>query len=207
VLSNAEIIWFWRATDAVGEPYGSLFKLLLLTGARLNEVAGMRRDELSKDLATWGLSGERTKNKRAHIVPLPPLVREILSGVQSTSDSLAFSTTGSNAVSGWSRVKNRLDKIMLAIARKEKPGATIPHWRLHDLRRSAVTGMVELGVPPHVVEQVVNHVSGTRASVAGTYNRSQMLPERKAALERWSLHIAGLVADRANVVAMKKAKH
>jgi integrase len=205
VLSADEIRWFWRATDVAGEPFAPLLKTLLLTGCRLREASGMTRSELSDDGATWSLPGSRTKNKKPHIVPLPPLMREIISAVQGTSDSLVFSTTGSTPVSGFSRMKRRLDKAMLAIARKEKPGVVIEAWRLHDLRRSCVTGMVELGIPPHVVEQIVNHLSGARASVAGTYNRSLMLPERKAALERWSLHVAGLVGDRTNVVVeMKK---
>ena len=90
-------------------------------------------------------------------------------------------------------MKDRLDAAMLAAAREEGR-AVIEPWTLHDLRRTFVTGMVELHVPPHVVELVVNHISGTRAGVAGTYNRSELLPERKAALERWATHVQGLVA-------------
>ena len=103
-------------------------------------------------------------------------------------------------------MKRRLDAAMLALARKERGGkATIAPWRLHDLRRVAVTGMVELGIAPHVVEVVVNHISGHRAGVAGVYNRSELLDERRAALERWSQHVAGLVSgDQANVVALAK---
>ena len=89
-------------------------------------------------------------------------------------------------------MKDRLDAAMLAAAREEGH-AVIQPWTLHDLRRTFVTGMVELHVPPHVVELVVNHISGTRAGVAGTYNRSELLPERKAALERWATHVQGLV--------------
>jgi hypothetical protein len=80
----------------------------------------------------------------------------------------------------------------------------MPHWTLHDLRRTAVTGMVELGVAPHVVEMVVNHVSGHRAGVAGIYNRSEMLPERQVALQRWAAHVEGLVSGSAvKVVALR----
>ena len=77
--------------------------------------------------------------------------------------SLIFTTTGTTPVSGWSRMKGRLDAAMLAAAREEGR-AVIPPWTLHDLRRTFVTGMVELHVPPHVVELVVNHISGTRAA-------------------------------------------
>jgi hypothetical protein len=93
---------------------------------------------------------------------------------------------------------------MIAIAKQEQGNAVrIPPWRLHDLRRTAVTGMVELGVPPHVVELVVNHVSGTRSGVAGVYNKSEMLQERKAALDRWATHVEGLVNGKTdNIVPL-----
>jgi hypothetical protein len=110
-------------------------------------------------------------------------------------------------VSGWSRVKSRLDDAMLRIAREERgAGAEIAPWRLHDLRRTAVTGMVELGAAPHVVEAAVNHVSGAKAGVAGVYNRSQLLPERRAALERWASHVQGIVTGRpAQVVPLRRS--
>ena len=96
---------------------------------------------------------------------------------------------------------------MLAAARAERgEGTTIPPWRLHDLRRSFVTGLIELGVPPHVVERRVNHISGTRGGIAGIYNTSELLPERRAALERWATHIAGprRRPQPSNVVAMPR---
>ena len=95
-------------------------------------------------------------------------------------------------MSGWGRMKGRLDAAMLAAAREEGR-AVIPPWTLHDLRRTFVTGMVELRVPPHVVEVTVNHIGGTRSGVAGTYNRSELMDERKEALERWATHVAGMV--------------
>jgi integrase len=204
VLSSDEIKWLWQATDQVGEPFGSIFKLLLLTGSRLDEVAGMPATELQDD-GTWHLPGSRTKNKRAHMVPLPPLAREIIAKVRRKPGSpLLFSTTGRGPVSGWSRVKSRLDDLMLTVAKAERRDAKIEPFRLHDLRRTFVTGLVELGVPPHVVELCVNHLSGTRSGVAGVYNRSEMLPERKAALERWSAHVTGLVSGTDNVVTLPR---
>jgi integrase len=195
-LKPDEVRWFWAAIDTVGDPFGVLLKLLLLTGQRLREVAGMRRDdELSTDGTTWTLPGTRTKNGRSHVVPMPQFARELISGVQSKGE-LIFTTTGTTPVSGWSRMKRRLDKAMLAAARKEKPDALIGAWRLHDLRRTAVTGMAELGVRPDVIERVVNHVSGTRGGIAGVYNHAEMLDERKAALERWAAHVEQLVSGK-----------
>ena len=180
---------------------------MLLIGQRRNEVAGMTRGELSDDRATWNIPGSRTKNGRAHTVPLSPLVRELIASVKAKPDSpFIFTTTGTTPVSGWSRMKDRLDAAMLAAAREEGH-AVIQPWTLHDLRRTFVTGMVELHVPPHVVELVVNHISGTRAGVAGTYNRSELLPERKAALERWATHVAGIVAPpQENVVSLPRKR-
>jgi integrase len=195
VLTKAEIVAFWHACDkAVGEPFGQLLKLLLLTGSRLNEVAGMTRSELSEDGATWSLPGKRTKNGRPYVVPLPPLARDILATLKPITGTagLMFTTTGQTPVSGWSKTKRRLDEEM-----------KIPPWRLHDLRRTFVTGLADLGVRPDVIELAVNHVSGLRAGIAGVYNRSELLPERRAALERWASHVAGLVSGKpANVVSL-----
>jgi integrase len=192
VLTDAELVAFWRATDAERVEFGALLKLLLLTGCRLNEVAGMRRAELSDDGATWTIPGERTKNARAHVVPLSPLVRELIAGVGTDGD-LVFTTNGTSPISGWWKIKNRLDAV-----------TQIPKWRLHDLRRTFVTGLAELGIRPDVIELAVNHVSGLRGGIAGVYNRSELLPERRAALERWATHVQGLVAARPkNVVSLQ----
>ena len=191
VLTDAEIVKFWRATDAERKEFSALLKLLLLTGCRLNEVAGMTRAELSDDGATWNIPGARTKNKRPHVVPLAPLARKM---VGSGSEGFVFTTTGRSPVSGWSKIKRRLDEAM-----------KIPPWRLHDLRRTAATGMAEIGIAPHIVEAALNHISGAKAGVAGTYNRAAYAAEKRAALERWASHVQGLVSERpANVVKMRK---
>jgi len=195
VLSNSEIARFWKAADATGEPVAGLLKLLLLTGCRLNEVAGMRWSELSDDGASWLIPGERTKNHRPHIVPLTSLVREIIDNAKRIEGcDFVFSNTGSSPISGWSKVKDRIDAAM-------KPATP---WVLHDLRRTAATGMAEIGIAPHIVEAVLNHVSGARAGVAGTYNRAQYLPEKTAALKRWAVHVQGLAAGKqSNVTALR----
>jgi integrase len=202
VLSAEEVRWFWQACESADaplqfrapRPFAPLLRCLLLTGQRRDEVANMTRAELSDD-GIWRLLGERTKNGRAHTVPLPPLALDLIASVE-TSGKFIFTTTGTTPVSGWSRLKRRLDAAMLALARKERgPDATISPWRLHDLRRTVVTGMAELGIQPHVIELVVNHISGTRAGIAGVYNRSELLLERKAALEMWARYLT-LVTDR-----------
>ncbi|MGY3690704.1 integrase [Bradyrhizobium sp. USDA 3240] len=206
VLKPHELIWFWKACDRVGEPFGTIFKLLLLTGSRLREIAGIRRSELSEDGTLLTLPGARTKNRLPHAVPLPPIARALLA--EATGKELVFTTTGKTPPSGWSRAKSRLDDIMLGIAKKERgKDAEIPDWRLHDLRRCFVTGMNELGVLPHIVEACVNHRSGVaKAGVAGVYNLAEFLPERRAALERWAAHVAGLVSGKPDNVSDIKAE-
>jgi integrase len=203
VRNADELRWFWAACDNVGQPFGPLCKLLLLTGCRLSEIARMSRVELSDDLATLRLPGERTKNSLPHDVPLPPLAREILNGLpQFPGCGFVFSTAGKTPVAGFSKYKTRLDAAMLAEAKKEN--GKIPPWRLHDLRRTCATGMAGIGIAPHVIEAVLNHISGAKASVAGTYNREAYEPEKRAALLRWSQHVQGLVSGRgAKVVQLR----
>jgi len=204
VLTDAEIVKFWSAAAAERREFAALLKLLLLTGCRLNEVAGMTRPQLSNDGASWNIPGARTKNGRPHVVPLAPLAREILASVAGEG-ALVFTTTGDKPVSGWSKIKNRMDDTMLESARKEGDDVTIPPWRFHDLRRTCATGMAELGIAPHIIEAVLNHVSGARAGVAGIYNRALHSSEKKAALERWAAHIQRLVAgQKGKVVKLRR---
>ena len=207
MLSTDEIRWLWRACDT--EPlYGPLVRLLLLSGQRLNEIAGMKWSELSDDRTLWTIPAGRTKNHREHVVPLAPQARKLLANRVSSGD-LIFSTTTTTAVSGWNRLKCRLDRAVLELVRQERGISEIPHWQFHDLRRTFVTGCGELGIRPDVIELAVNHQSGLRGGVARTYNKSQLLPERKEAFERWAAHVAGIVDQRpANVtqLADKRAR-
>lgn len=192
VLTDGEIVKFWLAASTERACVCTLLKLLLLTGCRLNEVAGMRRSELNEDGLTWSIPSLRTKNHRPHLVPLPPFARDLIETLPSSGE-LMFTTTGSTPVSGWSKIKGRLDRAM-----------DIPPWRLHDLRRTAATGMAELGIPPHIVEAALNHISGAKAGVAGTYNRAAYAAEKKAALERWAAHVEGLATAReAKIVSFR----
>lgn len=182
VLNKHEVIKFWQAADAVRPEFGGMLKLLLLTGCRLREVADMRRSEMEG--SQWTIPGMRTKNRRPHVVPLPQFACDIVAAVP-TEDDLVFTTNGRSPVSGFSKLKRALDRAM-----------KISAWRLHDLRRTAVTGMAELGIRPDVIELAINHVSGSRGGIAGVYNRSELLPERRAALERWAAHVDSLVSGK-----------
>jgi integrase len=195
VLSDDEIKKFWLACDDVSEPASQCLKILLLTGCRLDEVREMRRDELSADGKTWTIPGARAKNKLTHVVPLPRLARLLVESVEATGD-FVFTKDGNKPVAVGSMLKSVLDAAM-----------KIPHWQFRDLRRAAATGMAEIGIPPHIVEAALNHISGSKAGVAGTYNRALYKEEKAAALERWASHIEGLVSGRtARVLPMKRNK-
>jgi integrase len=200
VLSESEIDAFWKAAEVATKPFDAVLKHLLLTGCRLNEVAGMRcaeletiRDVFSDDFGridTWCIPGERTKNRRTHVVPLSPLARDILSRVERLEGcEFVFSTNQKTPVSGFFKIKLRLDAKMPGVA----------PWRIHDIRRSAATHMAEIGIAPHIIELCLNHVSGTRAGVAGIYNRSEQMEERRAAMERWAAHVLGIVGRMSHV--------
>jgi integrase len=202
VLSPAELRWLWQAL-ADERPHGQVVKLLMTTGQRLNECAGISTSELSDDRSTWTIDGQRTKNHRSHIVHLAALSREQLADISPRNDPV-FRTTGSIAPYCGSRLKKRIDRKMKELAKAE-----IPPWRFHDIRRTVVTGMCELGIRPDVVELCVNHQSGSRGGVAGVYNKAQLLPERADAFTRWAQHLAGIVEQRpANlaILASEKAR-
>ena len=88
---------------------------------------------------------------------------------------------------GWSKAKEKLDERM---AKAEK---ALPHWTPHDIRRSVATHMAEIGIQPHIIEAVLNHVSGHKAGIAGIYNRATYAYEKAQALELWARHVMALV--------------
>jgi integrase len=154
----------------------------------------MRDNELTNG-SQWEIPGARTKNHRQHLVPLSELARNELRRVTRVSHSpCIFTTNGRTPVSGWSNMKLRLDAAMLKVARQDDPQVTIEPWRLHDLRRTVATGMVSIGIHPHIVEAALNHLSGHKAGVAGIYNVHEYLPEKTAALDRWAAHVEAIVS-------------
>jgi integrase len=203
-LTDAEIKALWAATGpsvpdgegGIGEPFGSFVRLLTLTGQRRSEVAGMRWSELDLEKRLWTLSAMRTKNKRTHAVPLSSQAVAIIEGVKRIAGSdHVFTTTGDSGLGGFSRAKERLDRRM-------KPAGS---FTFHDLRRTCATGMADIGIPPHIVEAVLNHISGARAGVAGTYNRALYVAEKTEALQRWADHVEGLVTGKpAKVVPIRR---
>jgi integrase len=208
VLTDDELRWLWAACDGIGWPFGPLVRLLILTAQRRDEVAEMAWPELALAQKTWTIPRERAKNDNAHEVQLCDTAVAILESLPHIGDaSLIFTTTGKTPVSGFSRAKHRFDDAMLVAKRKElgkQKGDAIPDWTLHDLRRTATTGMARLKIPPHVVDRILNHTSGTIRGVAAVYNRFAYLDERRAALEAWARYVDNLVAPApANVVQLR----
>jgi integrase len=223
VLCDDEIGNIWRAAGEMAAPYGSLIRLLILTGQRRGEVAGMTWDELSEDLATWTLPAVRTKNGIAHVVPLSGRARDLLRSVLladgneaerimadgRASGALVLPGALGTAFAGWSKAKRALDDVILR-ARRDRatgiPAASVP-WNVHDLRRTVATGLQRLGVRLEVTEAVLNHVSGSRGGIAGVYQRHDWATEKRAALESWAAHVVSIVEGhpaKDNVVALAR---
>jgi integrase len=209
-LEEPEIKAFWQASGEMAWPFQSIYKLLLLTGARREEVAGMRWSELDLDGGVWTIPGGRTKNSREHRIFLPVQAIAILDRVAVEAakarhgypldSELVFSTTGNTSPSGFSKAKRALDARM-----KEILGPKFKDWRVHDLRRTAATGMENLGIETRVIEAALNHVSGTKAGIIGVYQRSSHRDAVKAAFEAWGRHLAALTNEPrpSNVVEVK----
>jgi len=208
VLIDDEIKLFWRACERIGQPFGPLFQIMLLTGQRRGEVAGMTEREIRGD--DWTIPAARSKNGDEHTLTLPKAARAVLGrmeGIRGRAGYL-FTTTGEGPVSGFTRASNRLRDTMAEIASEGLSElVTLDAFTLHDLRRTAATGMAGLGFPPHIVEAVLNHRSGTRRGVAGVYNRFDYASEKRDALEAWSRHVLALVEGQPdNVVQIEKAR-
>jgi integrase len=184
VLSDAEIKAIWRHLD--NSDHDTIVRLLLLTGQRAAEIGGLLWDEVQGNQIV--LTGERTKNKRAHIVPLSEPAQALLNRLKIVGRNRVFGRDDSNGFRGWSIAKQRLDQ---RIAKTN--GGPLADWVVHDLRRTVATKMAELGVQPHIIEAVLNHVSGYRAGVAGIYNRASYAPEKREALDRWARHVLEVV--------------
>jgi integrase len=198
VLSDAEIVLLWQAT-VDGSDYSCLVRLLLLTGARREEVAAMRWAELARlpdGGMSWLLPAGRSKNALPNERVLPPFAVAQLPKPRCDSDGgplPAVFGRRDTGFSGFSHSKARLDVRIAALRGPGAPG--LPEWRLHDLRRTVVTRLNDLGVEPHVVEALVGHVGFVRKSVAGIYNKSLYSAPKREALKLWADHVARLVGE------------
>jgi integrase len=201
VLEYDELKLIWQALP--DNDFGKIMRLLMLTGQRASEIAGLRRSELHGDAIL--LPGSRTKNSREHLIPLSPAAAAILDDQirwRSDDRDLIFGKNGRGPFAGWSKAKRELDAAI-----EQASGRTLAHWTVHDLRRSFAThaGGIEVGVQPHIVEAILNHQSGFRRGVSGTYNRQQYAAEKRTALARWAEHLLATFDDRdSNVTSLRR---
>jgi len=200
VLDGGELAAVWRACEGAGE-YGTIVRLLMLTAARREEIAGLRWSEIDLDRGTFRISGERTKNHRELVLLLPPVAMSIVEAIPRREGRELLFGEGAGPFSGWSAAKRLLD------ARIAATGAPLAPWVLHDIRRSVATHMAEtLAIQPHVIEALLNHVSGHKAGVAGVYNRATYQNEIRAALALWADHVRWIVEGAApRVVLLRPA--
>jgi integrase len=198
VLNKNELVSLWNIAESEQYPFGPLIQLLILTGQRREEVAGLRWREINFDEKIWTIPAARAKNDIAHEVPLSEQAIQILQNIPRvhSPQGLIFSTTGSTSISGFSRLKIRLDKAL---------GAAEP-WTIHDIRRTVASGMAAIGVALPVIEKVLNHISESFGGIVGVYQRHEYKEEKRAALDAWARVVTNSSSEVAsNVVAMRGA--
>jgi integrase len=203
ILDDLELLTVWRAADKLGWPFGPIVCLLALTGQRRGEVAGLRWFEIDLESGVWELPKERVKNGRAHVVPLAPAAVELLRClpcIANEHDLVFPAAKGGGRLTGFSTAKARLDALL--------PLGFAP-WCLHDLRRSFASGCARLGIGMHVVEKLLNHVSGSFGGIAGVYQKHSFSDEKRAAAEAWARHVGRIVSGQAvdeNVIRLAGAR-
>jgi integrase len=224
VLTDGELAEAWRAAVMMAAPYDSIIRLLILTGQRRGEVAGMTWGELSDDMTSWTLPCQRTKNGLAHTVPVSAPARDLLRSLlpadakeakQVLSERRAIGGLAlpgiAGTFAGWSKSKRALDEAIMDARTEaaERVGASptpLVPWSVHDLRRTVATGLQRLGVRLEVTEAILNHVSGSRGGIIGIYQRHDWANEKRAALDAWAAHVNSLVYPQTtadNVVPLR----
>ena len=204
VLSTDEFREIWNALG--DSDYADIFRLLTLTGARKSEIGSLRWDEIDFDNAEINLSAARTKNNRPHTIPLTPSALAILEARSQNEREFVFGY--GRGFTGWHWAKTALDERLTAARKAAGIKAPMPAWVLHDLRRFFSTiAHDELGVPPHVVEAALGHVTAFKSGVAGIYNKASYVVERRRALEKWAAFLDEIVTGKrptAKVVRLRK---
>jgi integrase len=180
VLSDQELAQIILAAREMLPPYGGIVEFLAFTGQRREEVAQLRWGELDDTARTLTIPSSRTKNKKAHIVHLSEPAWNAIP--QRSECEFVFGTSHGKHFQSFGYAKPELDR---------RSGVT--GWRVHDLRRTVVSGMARLGVPPHVADKILNHQAGTISGVAAVYQRHDFLLERKEALDRWGAHVETII--------------
>jgi integrase len=188
VLTDPELVIIWNALN--DSDYSDIIRLLMLTGQRANEIAGLRWSEINFDEGLISLPAERTKNARPHSIPLSGPAQQILKA-RPRFDGRDFVFGRGHGFTGWGKCKIRLNARIT-----EKLGTALSDWVTHDLRRTFATGLQRLGVRLEVTEAILNHVSGSRGGIAGIYQRHDWANEKRAALDAWAAHVVDIVSGK-----------
>jgi integrase len=193
VLNDDELRKVWLAAGELGHPDAGIVKLLILTGQRRNEIAGLRWSEIDLEERSLHLPAARVKNAHAHDVPLSALSLATIAGIPRLVDSDLVFTRRRKPITAFAWLKLKLDA-----------GSGVSEWTLHDLRRTVASGLQRLGVRLEVTEAVLNHRSGSTAGIVGVYQRHDYAAEKHDALARWADHVDAIVSgQKMNVVALR----
>jgi integrase len=189
-LTSEELSAVWDAAPKLGYPFGPFVQLLLLTGVRREEMAGMRFDEIDFGAGLWTVPAARSKTGAAIRIPLSSRAVNVLRGIPDTASAFVFSTTGKKPVSGFSKMKNKLDRL-----------SGITDWRLHDFRRTMVSAMVDLGIDATTADRCLNHTgAATMSTVQRVYQRSDLLDSRRRAMDAWEVWVTPLIQPNSDRV-------
>jgi len=180
ILSHEEIRLFWGMASSLGYPFQQFFHLLLVTGQRRTEVAGMQKQELLP--TSWAIPKERSKNGKEHLVPLSTQALAILESFPHPNSKYLFTTTLVTPISGFHKAKQDLDE-----------DGEIPNWRIHDLRRTVASEMQRIGILPHVIDRVLNHTD--LKQLRAVYQRYDYLPEKEKALKDWGKELQTILGE------------
>ena len=196
-LSDDELRRVILAAREMGTPWSQFVELLVYSAARRTEVAAAHVSEFDLDAAVWRIPAARMKASKPHEVPLSPQAVAVLRTLPMTG-TFAFSTTGGEKpVSGYSKLKQKLDKL-----------SGVSGWTIYDIRRSCATGLEKTGVSLQVTEAILGHTSGSKSGIVGVYQRHEYRSEKIAALSRWGNHVAALVSGNpeTNVTPLRKRR-
>jgi integrase len=196
ILDDSEVAALWHVCDEEGV-FGSFVRVMLLTGTRRSEAAGMRWSEINEVTRLWSLPRERVKNAVAHTVPLAPQAWAIIaSQPRLVGSDLVFTHSGAKPIGGFSRLKANIDRRMTLAT----------PWTLHDTRRTCASGMQRLGIRAEVVERCLNHRSGAYRGISGVYQVDPMADAKRDAFERWAAHVEELVKPAPKVVRLRRGR-
>jgi integrase len=179
ILDDEELKAIYQRALEYDYPYGAIVVLLTLTGQRKSEIAGLKWEWIKDNTVTIPMS--YTKSNRTHTFPLSDQAASIIYEIPKSSDYLfpasRIRSKNTTVFNGWSKAKADFDEPFDF------------HYRLHDIRRTVVTGLASLGVSLPVIERLVGHTSGTFSGVVGIYQRYNYLPEMTDAVQRWDDHL------------------